>query len=171
MKIVVVGAASEISATALKAAAGYSAQSDQVTHVDEPDSLLEHPTLDETVDLIIASNGVDAKKLRVAVEAAGLKTPVFSEQASVLEPNNSLQMGHPVLGTGGLPIGQKLSDVERELILQTLMHCGGNKTWAADILGISIRTLRNKLQQYSAQGLMIPIGARRASSASTTTAH
>ena len=38
--------------------------------------------------------------------------------------------------------------MERELILQTLEEVGGNKTRAAESLGISIRTLRNKLNEY-----------------------
>ena len=46
-------------------------------------------------------------------------------------------------------VGRKLDDVEKDLILGTLARCGGNRTWAADILGISVRTLRNKLQRYN----------------------
>ena len=45
-------------------------------------------------------------------------------------------------------IGRKLDDVEKDLILGTLLRCGGNRTWASQILGISVRTLRNKLQRY-----------------------
>jgi two-component system response regulator FlrC len=45
-------------------------------------------------------------------------------------------------------VGRTVSDVERELILGTLDHCLGNRTHAANILGISIRTLRNKLKEY-----------------------
>lgn len=45
-------------------------------------------------------------------------------------------------------IGRTVQDVEKELILSTLNYCGGNRTHAADILGISIRTLRNKLKEY-----------------------
>jgi len=37
-----------------------------------------------------------------------------------------------------------------------LQHCLGNRTHAANILGISIRTLRNKLQQYREEGLAVP---------------
>ena len=44
-------------------------------------------------------------------------------------------------------VGRNLADVERELILDTLDHCLGNRTHAAKILGISIRTLRNKLNR------------------------
>src|SRR6201747_2179418 len=42
-------------------------------------------------------------------------------------------------------VGRTVADVERDLILETLKHCLGNRTHAANILGISIRTLRNKL--------------------------
>jgi DNA-binding NtrC family response regulator len=53
-------------------------------------------------------------------------------------------------------VGRKVEEVERELILETLTHCLGNRTRAAEILGISIRTLRNKLQEYRAAGLEVP---------------
>ncbi|HOV03093.1 MAG TPA: sigma-54 dependent transcriptional regulator [Kaistiaceae bacterium] len=53
-------------------------------------------------------------------------------------------------------VGRTVADVERDLILDTLDHCLGNRTHAARILGISIRTLRNKLNQYSDEGLDIP---------------
>jgi two-component system, response regulator FlrC len=47
-----------------------------------------------------------------------------------------------------LLVGRTVADVERDLILKTLDHCLGNRTHAANILGISIRTLRNKLRLY-----------------------
>ena len=43
-----------------------------------------------------------------------------------------------------------LAEAEHDLLQNTLKHCLGNRTHAANILGISIRTLRNKLQQYGA---------------------
>jgi len=59
-------------------------------------------------------------------------------------------------GTEAL-VGRTVADVERELILDTLNHCLGNRTHAATILGISIRTLRNKLKQYTEQGVTVPM--------------
>ncbi len=53
-------------------------------------------------------------------------------------------------------VGRTVADVERDLILDTLDHTLGNRTHAANILGISIRTLRNKLNQYSDEGTLVP---------------
>lgn len=50
-------------------------------------------------------------------------------------------------------VGRTVADVERDLILDTLDHCVGNRTHAANVLGISIRTLRNKLNQYTGEGM------------------
>ncbi|TAL03810.1 MAG: sigma-54-dependent Fis family transcriptional regulator [Rhodospirillaceae bacterium] len=58
-------------------------------------------------------------------------------------------------GTGGL-VGRTVADVERDLIIDTLKHTLGNRTHAARILGISIRTLRNKLNVYVDQGVSVP---------------
>ena len=53
-------------------------------------------------------------------------------------------------------IGRTVAEVEQSLILQTLDHCLGNRTHAANILGISIRTLRNKLKAYTEDGVAVP---------------
>jgi DNA-binding protein Fis len=41
-----------------------------------------------------------------------------------------------------------ISEMEKRLIIRTLEEAGGNRTKAARILGISVRTLRNKLKEY-----------------------
>src|SRR5262249_2650931 len=53
-------------------------------------------------------------------------------------------------------VGRTVAEVERDLILETLKHCLGNRTHAANILGISIRTLRNKLNEYAGDGVPVP---------------
>jgi DNA-binding NtrC family response regulator len=60
-------------------------------------------------------------------------------------------------------VGRTVADVERDLILDTLDHTLGNRTHAANILGISIRTLRNKLNQYADEGTHIPEPGERRS--------
>jgi DNA-binding NtrC family response regulator len=52
-------------------------------------------------------------------------------------------------------VGQTVAQVEQDLILSTLDHCLGNRTHAATILGISIRTLRNKLRAYQDAGIEV----------------
>jgi len=55
-----------------------------------------------------------------------------------------------------LLIGATVDEVERELVLQTLARCDGNRTRAARVLGLSVRTLRNKIREYSAEGIDVP---------------
>lgn len=58
-------------------------------------------------------------------------------------------------------VGRTIADVERCLILDTLDSCLGNRTHAARILGISIRTLRNKLNEYMQAGIAVPEPGQR----------
>ncbi len=56
-----------------------------------------------------------------------------------------------------LLIGSTLEAIERELVLHTLRHCDGNRTHAARVLGLSVRTMRNKIRQYAADGRDVPV--------------
>jgi DNA-binding NtrC family response regulator len=51
-----------------------------------------------------------------------------------------------------IPVGTPLEDVERWMIMATLRKCEGNKTRAAALLGVSLKTLYNRLNAYRAQG-------------------
>jgi two-component system response regulator FlrC len=62
-------------------------------------------------------------------------------------------------------VGQTVAAVEQQLIIDTLSHCFGNRTHAANILGISIRTLRNKLKEYGDAGIAVPPPQQGAASA------
>ena len=48
-----------------------------------------------------------------------------------------------------------IAEMEKQAIKAALQQTGGNRTKAADLLGISIRTLRNKLQEYRAEGDLV----------------
>jgi DNA-binding NtrC family response regulator len=61
-----------------------------------------------------------------------------------------------------LLIGSTVGEIERELVLQTLARCDGNRTRAARVLGLSVRTLRNKIREYSAEGIEVPPHCERA---------
>jgi DNA-binding NtrC family response regulator len=75
----------------------------------------------------------------------------------------AIELGPPTAmaqpsGIGGITslVGRRMEEVERDLIIETLGHTLGNRTHAATILGISIRALRNKLRDYTAQGMSVP---------------
>src|SRR5262249_24286968 len=75
------------------------------------------------------------------------------------QAKNSPAVAHATLAAETVTralVGRTVADVERDLILETLKHCLGNRTHAANILGISIRTLRNKLNEYADGGVPIP---------------
>lgn len=75
---------------------------------------------------------------------------ILDSQDAVINRNESGVM------TGAEFVGNTVASVERNLIIDTLKHTMGNRTTAANILGISIRTLRNKLKQYQNEGFDIP---------------
>jgi two-component system, response regulator FlrC len=66
-------------------------------------------------------------------------------------------------------VGHTVEEVERELIVCTLYHYCGNRTCAAKVLGVSVRTLRNKINNYTAQGISVPAPGQNQSSTSTDT--
>ena len=53
-----------------------------------------------------------------------------------------------------LPVGTPLEEVERQMIMRTLQKTKNNKTRAAELLGISLKTLHNKLNLYRERGLL-----------------
>jgi DNA-binding NtrC family response regulator len=87
--------------------------------------------------------------------------PVIAPEAIMITPqrieaNAGESAGEGAARIAGL-VGRTVAEVEKELILDTLTHCLGNRTHAANILGISIRTLRNKLKLYADAGANIPM--------------
>ncbi len=118
-------------------------------------------------DLVVCGQEIDVDAFMASFETLGIPVPAMLQPVKPKISGNSVPDSHPKakqwedasswLGNEKNPLrlGQRLADMERELILQTLTHCGGNRTYAADILGISARTMRNKLQQYSAEGRTI----------------
>src|SRR5882757_4274148 len=99
-----------------------------------------------------------ASGAEIGPEAIRLPDGTQVSSASALMPQNPSVQSAVVSATAVTRslVGRTVSDVERDLILDTLDHCLGNRTHAANILGISIRTLRNKLREYSDSGLSIP---------------
>ena len=69
--------------------------------------------------------------------------------------NLALDFGPPVVAGAGdglrLRPGMTVAEAERRLIFETLAYTGNNKTRAADLLAISLKTLHNKLKEYEAE--------------------
>lgn len=95
----------------------------------------------------------------LAIEVSGFSSGhASSDKISAAAPKaGSTDVKNP--GAVETLIGRTIADVERDMILNTLDHCLGNRTHAANILGISIRTLRNKLNEYKAEGRDVPAAA------------
>ena len=87
------------------------------------------------------------RELENTLERAALLAGSPDLRAADLEDRDSPP---PRLG-GGLA-GLTVREVERQLILETLTRTNNNRTQAARLLGISIRTLRNKLAEYRLRG-------------------
>jgi DNA-binding NtrC family response regulator len=85
--------------------------------------------------------------------------PRAGRSRSVDDGEAMAKVAHAALAAGTVTralVGRTVADVERDLILETLKRCLGNRTHAASLLGISIRTLRNKLAVYAAEGVSVP---------------
>jgi DNA-binding NtrC family response regulator len=87
-------------------------------------------------------------ELELVLESAAKKC-----RNNLIEPDDVL-FKEDHLNNLAIPVGLKLEDLERKYILQTLYFAEQNRTKAADILGISIRTLRNKINQYRLEGFL-----------------
>lgn len=72
-----------------------------------------------------------------------------SDVVQIDEPAPRAQ-SRPVLANGTLnfPVGTPLADAQRDLIFATLQHFSGNKRLTASALGISVKTLYNRLKEY-----------------------
>jgi DNA-binding NtrC family response regulator len=99
--------------------------------------------------LLAQGEMIGAEAIELPVVPSAAPVAVAAEAAPAAAPASTAK---PVTQL----VGQKMEVVERDLILETLTHCLGNRTRAAEILGISIRTLRNKLHDYRAQGVAVP---------------
>lgn len=89
---------------------------------------------------------------RAVILARGARIEVEDIQPGLGMPGAEPPAGLPVTAM----VGRTVAEMERHLIVDTLRHTLGNRTHAAGILGISIRTLRNKLRQYGDEGLTVP---------------
>jgi len=136
-------------------------------HKDDLPLLIEHllAELSEKHGKKVTSIGADAmdllrsypwpgnvRELRNVIERA----VIASDRGTIGRQHLPPDFGRaPAVSTSALsgirfPVGTTVDDAERELILQTLTATSQNKTRAAELLGISLKTLHNKLKEYEA---------------------
>ena len=82
-------------------------------------------------------------------------------EAVTLTRDAPARADEPAAGVLRIEMGSSLADIERRAILATLRYCHGNKNRAAEVLGISLKTLYNRLSEYRTAGHVAaePVGA------------
>jgi DNA-binding NtrC family response regulator len=93
--------------------------------------------------LITAKDSV-IQPVDIAIERRELSAELSAQMAEEMAAKEASRNWTP---------GQTLNDIERNVILEALKHHHGNRTHTAKALGISIRTLRNKLADYRLLGI------------------
>lgn len=94
---------------------------------------------------VLYANGDEIELTDLAFEEnASLNAPNLAQSVSELQAAD--KTGHS--SAFGVSPGMTVSEAEKLLIMKTLEHTAQNRTKAAKLLGISIRTLRNKLHEY-----------------------
>lgn len=112
---------------------------------------------DEAIEKLMAQDWPgNVRELENHVERAVVlcRDDVLTERHFQLE-HESAEKGS-FFGLGGVGPGMTLREMEKRLILSTLTSESNNRTRTSGILGISVRTLRNKLKEYSNEGIKIP---------------
>ena len=157
-------------------------QSTNISWVADIRQIIENMDACVEIDLLVCGPEINVEKLSASLQALGISSPMIIQPThtanATTDAHNPALVGTRLssendpsawLGNESNPLrlGRRLCDMERSMILQTLTHCGGNRTYAADILGISSRTLRTKLQQYSAEGCTVKAAPQRQSSIAT----
>ncbi len=100
-----------------------------------PGNVRELKNAIERAALIAAGGPIRPEHLPAEVQRVTGGVPVMAR-----DPGNR--------DTVSLPVGMTMDDAEREMIRTTLLHTSGNKTRAAKILGISLKTMHNKVKKY-----------------------
>jgi len=81
------------------------------------------------------------------IEASAIDLPLLPDQAS-----RASRTGPGAGAQVSIPVGVSLAEADRRLIVATLQQCGGVKKHTAEVLGISLKTLYNRLSEYAATG-------------------
>ena len=108
-----------------------------------------------TGTLTLAATPASARiKLTALPEGEGQEQQADGSRAAAAGPDLTAQPAPPANLKEAMSV-MPLHEMEKQLILKSLDETSGNRTLAAQLLGISVRTLRNKLNEYREQGLEV----------------
>lgn len=109
---------------------------------DWPGNIRELRNVLERAVILTREGTIQMSALPVNLQA---KAPMAAAAAASAETASPATQGGESVH---VPVGTTVEQAEKGLILRTLEHTGNNKTRAAEILGISLKTLHNKLKEY-----------------------
>jgi transcriptional regulator with PAS, ATPase and Fis domain len=123
-------------------------------NVRELENVIERAVITASSSMIAAK---DIAIERRSVSLTDAQALVAEQNASAALPSSESTLGAEAASSGTAPWspGQTLNDIERSVILDALEYHKGNRTHTAKALGISIRTLRNKLSDYRKLGIQV----------------
>jgi transcriptional regulator with PAS, ATPase and Fis domain len=132
---------------------------DALLRHDWPGNVRELRNVLERAVIVAGEGTIQLQHLPVNLQPQAQAQPEMRMAAAAGGPDSGPDIAPPITTerTNGdtevvrVPIGTTVEEAEKSLILRTLEHMKNNKTRAAEILGISLKTLHNKLKEYGAR--------------------
>jgi DNA-binding NtrC family response regulator len=129
----------------------------KLKHYHWPGNVRELENTMHRAVLMAVGSEIDAEAILLSIATSPTLTAAPENSAEALPvPAAGEEAGADYQTRRNDMVGRTVASVEKDLILDTLDYCLGNRTHAANILGISIRTLRNKIKQYTDEGIPVP---------------
>ncbi len=125
---------------------------------DWPGNVRELENIIERAVIVTIGNIIDQNSIFFEDDIESIyDNDIQTEQCTNTDLDNQYQIPHNSNQQGGISIkpGTTISEMEKKLIVETLKSVNLNRTLAAELLGITVRTLRNKLNEYKEFGIIL----------------